>query len=240
MSNVYAGGRSFPVGAVALTAMFVTALVTAQVTASKLLLFDSPVSLPVTGSSLVLPGAALAYALTFLATDCYTELYGKRAAQVLVNVGFVMNFLLLALVYSTIAAPPVPGQPIDPSAFAAVLGQSGPLVAASLLAYIVSQNYDVVVFHRLRELTEGDHLWLRNVASTGTSQAIDTVIFVGMGFYVVPQLGFGATYELGFVYSLVVGQYVLKLLIALADTPFVYLITGAIRRQESTEPILAG
>ena len=232
MSNAVEPRRALPAGAVALAAMFVTALVTAQVTASKLLLFESPVGLPVTGTSLVLPGAALAYALTFLATDCYTELYGKRAGQVLVNVGFLMNFLLLALVYSTIAAPAVPGQPIDPANFAAVLSQSGPLVVASLAAYLVSQNYDVLVFHKLKELTDGEMLWLRNVASTATSQAIDTVIFVGLGFYVLPQLGFGATYEIGFVLSLIVGQYVLKLLIALVDTPFVYLITGAVRRSE--------
>ena len=232
MSNAVEPRRALPAGAVALAAMFVTALVTAQVTASKLLLFESPVGLPVTGTSLVLPGAALAYALTFLATDCYTELYGKRAGQVLVNVGFLMNFLLLALVYSTIAAPAVPGQPINPANFAAVLSQSGPLVVASLAAYLVSQNYDVLVFHKLKELTDGEMLWLRNVASTATSQAIDTVIFVGLGFYVLPQLGFGATYEIGFVLSLIVGQYVLKLLIALVDTPFVYLITGAVRRSE--------
>jgi uncharacterized integral membrane protein (TIGR00697 family) len=118
-----------------------------------------------------------------------------------------------------------------------VLGQSGPLVVASLSAYLVSQNYDVVVFHKLKELTDGEMLWLRNIASTGTSQAIDTVIFVGLGFYVLPQIGFGATYELGFVLSLIVGQYALKLLIALVDTPFVYLITGAIRRSE--EPQIA-
>jgi uncharacterized integral membrane protein (TIGR00697 family) len=237
MSSTPARQRALPAGAVALAAMFVTALVTSQVTASKLLLFESPVALPVTGTALVLPGAALAYALTFLATDCYTELYGKRAGQVLVNIGFLMNFLLLALVYSTIAAPAVPDQPIDPATFAAVLGQSGPLVVASLSAYLVSQNYDVVVFHKLKELTDGEMLWLRNIASTGTSQAIDTVIFVGLGFYVLPQIGFGATYELGFVLSLIVGQYALKLLIALVDTPFVYLITGAIRRSE--EPQIA-
>jgi uncharacterized integral membrane protein (TIGR00697 family) len=237
MSSTHARQRALPAGAVALTAMFVTALVTSQVTASKLLLFESPVALPVTGTALVLPGAALAYALTFLATDCYTELYGKRAGQVLVNIGFLMNFLLLALVYSTIAAPAVPNQPIDPATFAAVLGQSGPLVVASLAAYLVSQNYDVLVFHELKERTDGEMLWLRNIASTGTSQAIDTVIFVGLGFYVLPQAGFGATYELGFVLSLIVGQYALKLLIALVDTPFVYLITGAIRRSE--EPQIA-
>ncbi len=66
---------------VALIGLFVAALVTAQVTAAKVLAFEIPFSLPVTGAELILPGAALAYALTYFASDCYTELYGRRAAK---------------------------------------------------------------------------------------------------------------------------------------------------------------
>jgi len=237
-SNRYGTAAPVPAGAVALSALFVAALATAQLTAAKVLAFELPVSLPVTGSELVLPGAALAYGLTFLASDCYTELYGRRAAQVLVNVGFLMNLLVLALVWSTILAPAAPSS-IDPAAFETVLGASTNIVAGSLLAYLVSQNYDVVVFDALSSYTDGRHLWLRNVVSTGTSQAIDTVIFVGVAFWVLPQyLGVGFDPEASVVLSLVVGQYLLKLLIALADTPFVYLITGAIRRSEPPAPTL--
>ena len=225
---------TLPVGAVVLAAVFVASLVTAQLTASKVLAFGVPfgLSLPLAGAELALPGAALAYALTFLASDCYTELYGRRSAQVLVNVAFVMNFLVLALVWSTILAPAAPSS-IDPEAFRTVLGASTNIVAGSLLAYLVSQNYDVLVFEGLREATDGDHLWLRNIVSTGTSQLLDTVIFVGVAFWVFPAvLGLGPQLPGGVVLSLMVGQYLLKLLIALLDTPFVYLITGAIRRSE--------
>jgi uncharacterized integral membrane protein (TIGR00697 family) len=207
---------------VGLLALFVTALVTAQVTAAKVLAFDIPFAFPVAGDTLILPGAALAYALTFFASDCYAELYGRRAAQVMVNVGFLMNFVLLALVWSTIAAPIAPNSGIGQSQFASVLGSSTGVVAGSLLAYIVSQNWDVVVFHRLREATDGDALWLRNVASTASSQLIDTVIFVTVTFLLFQGL------PLSLVLSLMVGQYVLKLLIALLDTPFVYLVVRAV------------
>ncbi|MFQ3318799.1 MAG: putative integral membrane protein (TIGR00697 family) [Natronomonas sp.] len=235
MSNVTAGQRpTLPAVAVALAALFVTALVTAQVTAAKVLSFDLPFALPVAGAELALPGAALAYALTFFATDCYTELYGKRAAQVLVNVGFVMNFLVLALIWSTILAPAAPSS-IDPAAFRTVLGASTNIVAASLFAYVISQNYDVVVFHYLADLTDGDHLWLRNIVSTGTSQAIDTVIFVGIAFWILPQYaGLGPELPGSVVLSLIVGQYALKLLIALVDTPFVYLVVGGVRRADTS------
>jgi len=216
---------SLATGRVALIALFVTALVTAQLTASKVLAFHIPVSLPVTGSTLVMPGAALAYALTYFATDCYSELYGRRPAQVVVNVGFAMNFVLLVLVWSTILAPAASAS-VDPGAFATVLGSSTSIVLGSLVAYVVSQNWDVLVFHALRERTDGAHLWLRNIASTGTSQAIDTVLFVGIGFWLAPTMLGGNALPVSVLVSLAVGQYLLKLLIALVDTPFVYAAVG--------------
>jgi uncharacterized integral membrane protein (TIGR00697 family) len=217
---------------ITLVALFVTALVVSQVTASKLLAFQLPVSLPVTGSALVLPGAALAYALTFFASDCYAELYGRRAATIVVNVGFAMNFVLLALVWSTILAPGLPpeAQPVDPEAFRSVLGASTGIVVASLAAYVVSQNWDVFVFHWLREATGGAHLWLRNVGSTATSQLLDTVIFIGVGFVVFQ--GVPPSEAL----ALIVGQYLLKLAIAVLDTPFVYAVVGLVRSRGSSRP----
>jgi uncharacterized integral membrane protein (TIGR00697 family) len=110
-----------------------------------------------------------------------------------------------------------------------VLGASTNIVAGSLLAYLVSQNWDVLVFHALRERTDGRYLWFRNVASTATSQAIDTVIFVSVAFLVAPALlGTGQPLPTPVVLSLVAGQYLLKLLIALADTPFVYAVVRAL------------
>jgi hypothetical protein len=232
--------QDIPFGATVLTAVFVTALVTAQLTAAKVLAFPSPVSLPFSGATLVLPGAALAYALTFFASDCYAELYGRWAATRLVNTAFVMNFVVLGLVFTTIAAPAARSS-IDPAAFEQVLGASTNIVAGSLVAYLVSQNWDVFVFHALRDATDGEYLWLRNVGSTATSQLLDTVIFVGIAFYLLPNVaGIGPQLPTSVVLGLMVGQYVLKLGIAVLDTPFVYLVVRAVRGSEAghESPIL--
>ncbi|MFC4359586.1 queuosine precursor transporter [Halobium salinum] len=224
----FGGADALPAGRLAIVALFVTALVTAQLTASKLLAVPLPVTLPVVGPEVVMPGAALAYALTFFASDCYSELYGKRAAQTMVNVAFGMNFVVLVLVWSTISAPAV--DPEFGERFAAVLAPGTNVILGSLAAYVVSQNWDVVVFHRIREYTNGEMLWLRNVASTASSQAIDTVIFVGIAFVLAPTLlGIGQPLPTSVVLSLVVGQYLLKLLVALVDTPFVYAVVGYLR-----------
>ncbi|TKX53937.1 VUT family protein [Halorubrum sp. SP3] len=238
MSSRTAGGENSPfradpldrsaVAAVALITLFTVALATAQVTAAKVLALPLPFALPIVGTEILLPGAALAYALTFLASDCYAELYGRRATQVVVNVAFLANFLVLALVWSTLAAPGV--DPEVSSAFQTALGPAANIVAGSLLAYVVSQNWDVFVFHAIRDRTGEGMLWLRNIGSTATSQAIDTAIFVGVAFYAAPLLlGVGNPLPGSVLLALGVGQYLLKLAIAVLDTPVVYLVVGAVR-----------
>jgi uncharacterized integral membrane protein (TIGR00697 family) len=206
-----------------LVALFVTALVTAQVTASKVLAFQLPFAIPFSGDALVLPGAAIAYALTFFASDCYAELYGRRAATRLVNVAFLMNLVFLALAWTTIAAPVYQFSPVQQGAFRSVIGASTGVVLGSMAAYLVSQNWDVFAFHWLREYTDGRMLWLRNVGSTATSQAIDTLLFISIAF--VFFQGMGLEQALG----LMVGQYVFKVGVAVLDTPFVYAIVSLVR-----------
>jgi uncharacterized integral membrane protein (TIGR00697 family) len=218
---------SVPVAAVLLTALFVTALVTAQVISAKLVV----VALPLLGG-VVAPGGTLAYAVTFFASDCLSELYGKRYARAVVNVAFGMNFVLLALVWATIWLPAARGS-VDAGAFETVLGLSTNVVVGSLAAYVVSQNWDVTAFHRIREATDGRSLWLRNLGSTGTSQLLDTVIFTVVAFRLAPALGVGQSLPLSVIASLIVGQYTLKLLIAVVDTPLVYAAVGTVRRRDA-------
>jgi uncharacterized integral membrane protein (TIGR00697 family) len=206
-----------------LVALFVTGLVTAQVTASKVVAVGIPVSLPLTGDLITVPAAVFAYAITFFASDCYTELYGRRAAQALVNVAFAMNFVLLGLVWLAVAAPTFEFSPVAQGPFAETLGASTGVVAGSLLAYVVSQNWDVLVFHRLKERTSGRWLWLRNIVSTASSQLVDTVIFIVVAFALFQGL---STDE---VLGLIVGQYLFKLALVGLDTPVVYLVVGVIR-----------
>ena len=231
MRSEVAPGQStelLAIGQITLVGLFVTALVTAQLTAAKLLALPLPAELPTVGAEIVLPGAALAYALTFFASDCYAELYGRRAAQVMVNVAFGLNFVVLALVWSTLQAPAV--DPEFAATFEEALAPSTNIVLGSLLAYLVSQNWDVYVFHWIREYTAGQYLWLRNLVSTATSQGLDTVIFVSVAFVAAPSLlGIGEAMPTEVVFSLIFGQYLLKLLIAVVDTPFVYLVVRLLR-----------
>lgn len=223
-----------PIPQLALIALFVTALITSQVTAAKIVAVELPVAVPLTGNLLLVPAAAFAYAVTFFASDCYAELYGRQAATRLVNVAFVMNFVLLGLVWLAIFAPVFPESPVGQEQFRSVLGASTGVIAGSLLAYLISQNWDVIVFHRIRDYTDGEALWLRNLGSTITSQLIDTVIFITIAFIIFQGV------PLSQAIGLIVGQYIIKLAIAVLDTPFVYATVRAVRNRTTTPTVTAG
>lgn len=217
---------------IALAALFITSLVTAQLIAVKILVIPLPDALPFLDPEILVPAGVLAYALTFVASDCYTELFGRKSAHIMVNIGFVMNFVMLGLVWLAIYAPGSEAG-VDPTEFGTVLGLSTNIVLASLVAYIISQNWDVFAFDWLRNVTEGRHLWSRNIGSTITSQIIDTVMFISIAFLIAPLLfGLGESLPLVVVAQLILGQYIIKLVIALFETPLVYAIVGFARSKD--------
>ena len=166
---------------------------------------------------LIVPAGIIAYPLTFLLTDTIAEVYGRDTARRVVWTGFGVNLLAVVLVMLALRLPPAPFFAGE-AAFGATLGLVPRIVLASLTAYLVSQHHDVLAFHFWRRLTGGRHLWLRNNASTVVSQALDTVLFITIAFV--------GTMPLGVVVSLVVWQYLAKVIIAAADTPLCYLLVG--------------
>jgi uncharacterized integral membrane protein (TIGR00697 family) len=97
------------------------------------------------------------------------------------------------------------------------------VVAASLIAYLISQLHDVWAFHWWRERLGGRHLWLRNNLSTWVSQLIDSTIFVLLAFAPLPLVGKVPGFETWtVVLSVWITTYVIKLVVAVIDTPFLY------------------
>ncbi|HII07622.1 MAG TPA: queuosine precursor transporter [Methanotrichaceae archaeon] len=179
----------------------------------------------ITFGPFIAPAAVLVYASTFLMTDILSELFGKEKARLAVWTGFIANLMMLVSVLIAVrwSASPV----MDPglaSSFDTVFGFAPRVIAASMVAYLVSQHHDVWAYNFLRDKTGGRHLWLRNNASTMASQLVDTVIFISLAFYgLIPN---------SVLIELMVGQYVIKVLIAALDTPFMYMAVAAARRAE--------
>ncbi|SDZ22445.1 hypothetical protein SAMN05421736_1087 [Evansella caseinilytica] len=163
---------------------------------------------------IIITAGILTYPVTFLITDSISEVFGKAIAKKVVLIGLLTNVLMIAFFYIAIALPPAGFWPLQ-AEFEMVLGAVPRMVAASLIAYFVSQLFDVNLFHKLKEKTQGKHLWLRNNGSTLASQLLDSIIFVFIAFY--------GTMSFSGLLVMIGTQYAVKLAIALADTPFIYL-----------------
>ncbi|MBN1857263.1 MAG: queuosine precursor transporter [Dehalococcoidia bacterium] len=154
------------------------------------------------------------YGSTFFATDILSELYGKRQARRAVWLGFVAMGLVVVWMQFGLAFVPGPDD-LASDALATIFGMMPRVAAGSLIAYLASQHHDVSAFHFWKARTQGRHLWLRNCASTMVSQAIDSVLFCFIALW--------GLYDTGTWLEILVTTYALKWLVALLDTPFIYL-----------------
>lgn len=203
--------------------IFAVSLVIANVVTGKLI--DVPINL--FGSHIQLPGAAVCYAVTFLMTDVIGEIWGKNEANMCVKFGFVCQIIATLMIIFTQFLPAV--DPSMQSAYVSLLGQNWVFVIGSLVAYLASQAWDVYIFHRIRDKIMKDKnsnksRWIWNNASTMTSQIIDTVLFIGIAF----GLGFGWLFQPEMhmaLLSMFIGQYAIKFILAVLDTPIFYLLT---------------
>jgi uncharacterized integral membrane protein (TIGR00697 family) len=163
------------------------------------------------------------YGTLFLVTDALGEKYGKDQARKAVYIGF---FSLLATVIIMQVALLFEPNELDfaHDSLSVIFGFLPRLALASLLAYIVSQLFDVYFFSKIKDRFASDQtLWLRNNGSTIVSQLIDTVIFVPVAF--APMVLFGAEglpWEI--VWEIFWTTYIIKVIVAMLDTPFVYVI----------------
>lgn len=161
------------------------------------------------------------YSSIYFATDLLSERYGKAEATRAVMIGFVVSVAIivmisLSLLYLPATAPDTAGFAQSVHEATATLFSFTPrFVLGSLLAYLISQRFDVWMFQLIKEKTQGRHLWLRNNGSTMLSQAIDTVIYGVVVWWGVVE------FEVAM--QLALAKYFFKLIIAAVDTPFIYL-----------------
>ena len=160
------------------------------------------------------------YSSIFFATDLLSEKYGRAEAQRAVMMGFITNIMLV--VFSQMSLLYIPSTASETAEYASsvhnalvtVFSYTPRFVFGSLMAYLLSQSFDVWIYHLIKEATHGKYLWLRNTGSTLLSQAVDTLIY---GLVV-----WWGIVELQTALQLAGAKYIFKFLIAILDTPFIY------------------
>lgn len=205
-------------GKATLTALFAGSIVSANVLASKIAAFDIP------GYGVaVAPAGFIALGAAFLFSDTLSELYGPETAHKAVNGTIAAVIASLGLIHVSIAMPSAPFYELG-AEYKTILSAGTSISLASVATMAVSQNLDVTIFHKLRE--RGLPKWVRNIGSTATSQLVDTALFIVLAFAVFPQIFDGTVTPLAALLPLIASQYVLKLIVAVGETPLFYAMTA--------------
>lgn len=164
------------------------------------------------------------YSTIFFATDLLGEKHGRAVANQAVLLGFGVSVIIVVMMSMSLLYLPStrPESAIFSGeihqAFSTIMDFTPRFVFGSLFAYLISQSFDVWFFHRLKEWTDGKHLWIRNNLSTITSQAIDTVLYAVVVWWGI--------FDLETAFRLALAKYVFKVFIAAFDTPFIYWARG--------------
>jgi hypothetical protein len=189
-------------------------------------------------SNLIGPGKAAAvggfefgagimfFPVSYLVGDILTEVYGYARARRVVWMGFGALAFASLMSWVVIALPPAAGWQ-GQEALASVLGQTPRIVLASLAAFWIGEFVNSYALARMKLATAGRWLFSRTIGSTVLGAAVDSAVF-----YPVAFLG---VWETRLVISVMISNYILKVVWEIVATPFTYWVVGALKRAEGVD-----
>jgi len=201
---------------VVIVAIFVTCLITANITAVKMVdLFG-----------LVLPAGVIIFPLSYILGDVLTEVYGYGQARRVIWLGFFCNFIAVLAIWIGQIIPAASfwdGQ----ASYERILGYTPRLFLSSFLAYLVGEFANSFVLAKLKIRTRGRLLWLRTIGSTLVGQGLDSTLFITLAFI--------GTMPLTTLIAAIVTQWLVKSLYEAAVTPLTYLVVNFLKRKEALD-----
>ena len=166
-------------------------------------------------AGVTLPAAVMLFPVTYIFGDIFTEVYGYARARLVIWLGFAM------------CALPYPDFWTNQEAFAAVLGTTPRVFAASLVGYLFGEFSNSMILSKLKVRTEGRHLWMRTIGSTVVGEAFDSVIFI--------TVSFAGTMPGAALAQMILFQYLFKVVFEVVLTPVTYLVIGKLKQVEGVD-----
>jgi uncharacterized integral membrane protein (TIGR00697 family) len=201
---------------VIMMAVFVTCLITANITAVKL----------VSVFGFILPAAIFIFPISYITGDVLTEVYGYSRARKVIWLGFVCNFIVVLFIWIGQILPPAvfwDGQ----TAYERILGYTPRLLVASFLAYLVGEFANSFVLAKMKIATRGRWLWLRTIGSTLVGQGLDSAIFITIAFAGnIPGQG---------LLIAIITQWLAKSVYEALVTPLTYAVVNFLKRKEGMD-----
>jgi uncharacterized integral membrane protein (TIGR00697 family) len=199
-----------------IVALFVTCLITANITAVKLInLFG-----------FILPAAILIFPLSYIIGDVLTEVYGYGQARRVIWLGFFCNFITVLAIWMGQVLP-APSFWDGQDAYERILGYTPRLLFASFLAYLAGEFANSFILAKMKIATGGRWLWMRTIGSTLVGQGLDSLVFI--------TLAFVGTIPVPALVLTIVTQWLAKSIYEAAVTPLTYVVVKFLKRKEGLD-----
>lgn len=160
------------------------------------------------------------FASTFLCTDIASEIYGKKEANSIVNVGIVSGCVFMLITQGWFLYIPGKNDYVFES-MRTIFSGTPRLILVGLIVYAVCQKFDVWIYEKWWKFTEGrfgnrrKYLWIRNNGSTLISQLLNTVLFTLGAFY--------GLHDMATLINIMKSSYLIFIILSLCDTFFLYI-----------------
>jgi uncharacterized integral membrane protein (TIGR00697 family) len=168
----------------------------------------------------------LFFPISYIFNDVLTEVYGYARARKVVWAGFGAIVFASFMSWVVVALPPAEGWN-DQHAYEAVFGQTPRIVFASLMAFFVGEFANSYVLAKMKIKTSGRHLWARTIGSTIVGEGVDSLVFYPVAFYGV--------WQNKLVLTVMVSNYIVKVLWEAVVTPVTYQVVGFLKRAEQED-----
>ncbi|MEN8614298.1 queuosine precursor transporter [Dehalogenimonas sp. THU2] len=205
---------------IVVAALFVTALITANIIAVKLI---------AVGSDIVLPAAILVFPLSYIIGDILTEVYGFAWARRVIWLGFMCNLLFVFFAW---IGGLLPGASFwgGQAAYETILGYTPRLLLASFCGYLIGSFSNAAIMSRMKILTRGRHLWSRTIGSTVIGEGLDSAVFITIAFIGTPA----------FAPIFIVYHWAAKTMIEVVATPVTYAVVNYLKGVEQVDTFDVG
>ena len=154
------------------------------------------------------------FGTAFLCTDIINELYGYKESRRGVFIGLYAILSYLALSQLGLRFIPSAYDTLDEH-MQALFALTPRVCLASTSMFLCSNLLDVWLFQKIKERTGSRLMWLRNNAATCISQVVENFFF--------HLIAFGGIFTVEYIIELTVCVSIVEVLVAVCDTPFLYL-----------------
>lgn len=168
----------------------------------------------------------IVFPISYIINDCIAEVWGFRKARLIIWMGFIMNFMVVALGQLAVALPTAPFWEGE-AAFDFVFGLAPRVAAASLTAFLVGSFLNAFVMSRMKIASQGKNFSARAVVSTLVGESADSVIFF--------PLAFGGLMPVEELAKLMIVQIVLKTLYEIIILPVTIRVVNYIKRVDNSD-----